>query len=171
MSVTTLVLTVAGVALATILFSRLASLAYIKFHRKSTIPVEEFTLGGKLVEPGMSCYPVRYGTASHHRRLFRLLPWEAIGVLLVSDSEFKFLGRKLNGDAISFILPRNDSFMSYIEKKFIRDGGLSWFTIESAQDCHYFTTEGKLPSLSSQFSTTGLYEQLTQAYSDGKTLF
>ena len=170
MSISSLIVFILLAALLVVLLSRLASLAYIKSLQKSSIPVEEFTLNGKLLEPGMACYPVRYGTAEHHKRFFRLLPWEAVGVLLVSDGEFKFLGKKTNGEALSFALPRNDSFMSYVEKKFIRDGGLSWFMIESREERHYFTTEGKLPSLSTEFGTTGLYQQLTERYSDGNTI-
>ena len=129
-----------------------------------------FTEQGALINPGDVCYPVRYCTGRRFRRPLRLVPWDAVGVFVVNDAQFRFLGKTTRGDSLRLAFPRNDSFISYVEKMFWRDGGLSWFSIEAHGKKFFFSSEGTLPNLSPTstmtFSTTGIYEKMTERFSN-----
>ena len=148
---------------------RVLSLVLTSAKRRKEIPVEQFTCNGHEIDPNDRAYPVRYSSSDHQRQFFKLIPWEAIGALVVTDEEFVFLGCSHSGDSIHYRWPRNDSFVSYIQCSKIRDGGLSWFTIEQGGERHFFNTDATMPNLNQnsstgQFSTTGLYEKITDRY-------
>jgi len=114
-------------------------------------------------------HPVRYCSEDRFNKFFKLFPWEASGVLAVSDSHIAFGGRNIDGGDMELEFSRFDATVTYLDRKFIRDGGLSWFRIGAMSPgddarAHYFTCGISNPALGPMTTTTGLYEALSEEY-------
>lgn len=109
-------------------------------------------------------YPACYSSAPHFRNLFRITPWEARGVFIVAEQEFRFEGRGRKGEHVALQFGKRDAFVTYIPRSFLRDGGLSWFAVRLGDEIHYFTSERGVPDFSELPTTTGIYEAVTDTY-------
>lgn len=175
MSVNNLIfyLLIAGVVVGVL--AKALSLFVTAKRRAQKIATSEIVKGKVQLGPADLCVPVRYASAAFFRRFFNFIPWETTGVLVVSDSEFLFCPQVVNNQHQPSVLrfPRDNCLVVYVERRWIRDGGLSWFYLEvedpkSGENIrHYFSTEGSLPNMTSEFGTTALYEKMTEQYSTG----
>ncbi len=146
---------------------RVASLIYIKIRQKMPISIESFVSESDRNRLDTECYLVRYSPQEHFKKVFRLLPWSAVGVFIIRANEFEFVGRKLSSlKEVKFSFPKDEARLSYIPKSFVRDGGLSWFAIELDGEEFYFASE-QLPVLKDKkesMSTTGIYNLVSDLY-------
>ena len=160
-----------GLLLLGVLLYRVFSLLFIGFRRRRKIKIDDFLSPTEKAALGDDWHPVRFSSAGLRNKFFRLLPWEAVGVLLVGEKEFRFYGKylrgsfgKSGGEGLRLSFSRDDTRISYVEKSTLRDGGLSWFKFESGDKEYFFTSETALPNFSRQMSTTGIYEFVVDSY-------
>ena len=144
-----------------------ASLYLARRQSKSGFPTAAFIKGKVELGPADLCFPVRYAGSAHFANPFTFLPWEGKGALVLDDSDYNYYGQNHNGEEVELKFDRNNCLLVYIDKILLRDGGLSWFSLEGDDGVrHYFCTNGKVPDLTSTFSTTALYEKMTEKYSN-----
>lgn len=149
---------------ASLLLLRIASLILIKFAKPPqslSTSTMCFRSGLKL---GETSHPVRYCSEALFNRRLRLLPWEAVGTFTVGDTNFEFDGVTRDGKKLHFDFDKLDSRVQYVDRNFLRDGGLSWFAVEFDDVRYYFTSEGALPDFETPLTTTGVYEAVSDVY-------
>lgn len=143
------------------------SLLVTALHHKEPIDTKQILGETFRLSPADLCFPVRYASERHFQRPFTLYPWETVGALVVTDSEFIFVGKPVSGQRFRSSFKRDNCLVVYVERRQFRDGGLSWFYLENeAGERHYFCTDGTLPEMTTEFGTTALYEKITERYSN-----
>lgn len=146
---------------------KVISLLVTSRKRKQDISTKDFLVGKITLGPADLCFPVRYASAAHFSNPLTFLPWEAQGALVLNDDHFCYFGKASNGKEQQLKFDRNNCLLIYIEKKPLRDSGLSWFSLEDEDGAlHYFCTQRKIPNFTKTFGTTALYEKMTERYSN-----
>ena len=132
----------------------------ISAREKKTIALELSDVGSQ--------HPVFYASQLKFASLFSKLPWEAAGVLVSRAENYEFHVDSARGPQLLIRIPKQESKIHYLQRGFLRDGGLSWLEIELYGEKHYFTAGKVLPRLeqssSPQLSTTGVYEALSDTF-------
>lgn len=159
-------LAVIAVALTSALY-KAVSLYVTSRQAKTRFATAPYIKGKLELGPADLCFPVRYAGSAHFNNPFTFLPWEGQGALVLNDTDYTYFGQSQSGHDLQLEFDRNNCLLVYIDKVLLRDGGLSWFSLEADDGVrHYFCTNGKVPDLTSTFSTTALYEKMTEKYSN-----
>lgn len=145
------------------------------FKRKDSEPLPAILLAkAQQIAGADELHPVKYSSEEHFKNHFRYTPWQARGILAIRPGGNTFFGIKEDGELINLSFEKNESRVTFVEPKFVRDGGLSWFVIEVNGEKHYFTYESQpnfqdTQVVNNRLTTTGMYEALSDTYLNAKT--
>lgn len=85
-------------------------------------------------------YPVKYAAGKNFHSWLKIFPWEASGVLRLTDDAVVFQGAKNNGQPLEFAFVPQTTSSKWIGVNLI-NGVTSWFMLEQNGERHYFTAE------------------------------
>ena len=85
--------------------------------------------------------PVRYASEPRFKAFFKIFPWEGAGLLVPSNGVVTFVGEMNNGTPLNLQFTRNDSVLQWLGKCPFPNGAVSWFSIDTQGQKHYFSSE------------------------------
>ena len=104
-------------------------------------------------------FPVRYSSERRFRKTWKLLPWEGAGCLVIRKHEIAFVGKLLKGGPVEFRFQRDDYIITWIGFSFWKNAAIHWFSIESNEGRHYFTSETGITIFGSKESTRRIFNE------------
>ncbi len=159
-----LLLSIIAAAVAVVLVgARIVTIGYVLLSERGLL---SFLPAARVASTstGENRHFVYYSSPKRFFRHVKLFPWDAYGEFCIGEFELVFRGRMRNGERVDLSFPKFDSLMTYVPGYFLRDGGLTWVAIGSHREMHYFTCGRALLDLSTNTSTTGLYEAVTDTF-------
>jgi hypothetical protein len=99
-------------------------------------------------------FPVRYCSAGRFKKFLQFFPWEATGILFISNSQIIFFSSYLLWKNLQFEIPKEKTQINLIGKKILKNGFLSWISINSSTQTYYFTSETGITYLFKSAKTT-----------------
>lgn len=133
-----LLLALAGCAGFFILFAAFLVYAFVQSRKRQRIQKELIAAAPQ--SDGGQNFPVKYAGEKKFKSFFKVFPWEASGVLRLTDTAVLFQGAKSNGQPIELTFNPRQTRASYIGIKLI-NGATAWFMLEQEGNRHYFTAE------------------------------
>ena len=112
-------------------------------------------------------FPVRYSSETRFRKLWKLLPWEATGILFIGDTDIFFFSRLISWKDLELKFSLKNTDVRWIGEKIWPNGFISWFVLDIQGEKHYFTSETGTTVLGSRKSTREIYKELTKAVGSG----
>lgn len=110
-------------------------------------------------DDGAQILPVKYASEKKFNAFIKLFPWEASGVLRITDRQIMFQGATESGSRpINILFDPSHARTKWIGIKLI-NGATSWFELEQAGSKHYFTAETGVTVFGTQSGT----DQIMQA--------
>lgn len=110
-------------------------------------------------DDGAQILPVKYASEKKFNAFIKLFPWEASGVLRITDQQIMFQGATESGSRpINIMFDPLHASTKWIGIKLI-NGATSWFELEQAGSRHYFTAETGVTVFGTQSGT----DQIMQA--------
>ena len=110
-----------------------------------------------------NAYPVRYASHERFKSFFKIFPWLKTGVIYITSSNIIFSYEGDEGD-LSIVMDRKYSQLNWTGRRFIKNGGFSWFEIECHAKKHYFTSETGTWIFGSKKGTMKIYFGLKNAF-------
>lgn len=112
-------------------------------------------------------FPVRYLSERNSHAFWKLLPWDASGVLSTDEEGFSFHGSSPLGRKLDMDFNFEKTKINYQKGSMFWDGGLAWCVIEADGEKHYFTSETSeyvQETAEDEAAIPFLYRQLTDRY-------
>jgi hypothetical protein len=103
--------------------------------------------------------PVRYCSEPRFRTWFKIFPWEGAGLLVSANGVVTFVGEKNDGTPLNLQFARDSSVLQWMGKCPWPNGAVSWFSIDSQGQKHYFTSETGPFVFGSHNSTKAAFDQ------------
>ena len=103
--------------------------------------------------------PVRYCSEPRFKTWFKIFPWEGAGLLVPSNGVVTFVGEKNNGTPLNVQFARDSSVVQWLGKCPWPNGAVSWFSVDTQGQKHYFTSETGAFVFGSDKSTREAYDQ------------
>lgn len=110
-------------------------------------------------------FAVRYASQSRFDSMFKIVPWDTAGILVIAPGSVLFLGETLAGvpQTIQFALA--NSRLIWLGKSPWPNGAVSWLVFETANGKHYFSSETGIMIFGSHRSTREIYDHATRNFS------
>lgn len=105
-------------------------------------------------------FPVRYASQERFDSLFKILPWESAGIMVVAPGSVLFLGETSAGAPRTFQLAPANSRLGWLGKCPWPNGAVSWFQFETAEGKRYFSSETGVMIFGSHASTKAIFDQI-----------
>jgi hypothetical protein len=103
--------------------------------------------------------PVRYASQPRFKAFFKIFPWEGAGWLVPSSGVVTFVGEMNNGTPLNLQFARDTSAIQWLGKCPFPNGAVSWFSIDTRGQKHYFSSETGAFVFGSNNSTKAAFEQ------------
>jgi hypothetical protein len=87
------------------------------------------------------CTPAGYCSETRFTEISKLLPWEATGILFISNTEARLFSNTKAGENLELIFDLENSEIIWVGRKIWRNGFTSWFVIDFDNKKYYFTSE------------------------------
>lgn len=104
-----------------------------------------------------SWFCVRYSSETRFCKLFKLVSWEASGILFISDTDIIFFWK--GPQKIHELRFDPKDAVTWIGRDFWRNGVFSWVVIDRGKK-YYFTSETGIFPLGSEDTTRKIYDAL-----------
>lgn len=114
-----------------------------------------------------SWFPVRYSSETRFRKLWKLFPWEATGILFIGDTDIFFFSRLIPWKDLELKFSLEHTHVTWIGRNIWPNGFTSWFAIDFKGETHYFTSETGATIRGTGKRTREIYEELVKAVSSG----
>ncbi|MGD2248509.1 MAG: hypothetical protein PVF58_08880 [Candidatus Methanofastidiosia archaeon] len=111
-------------------------------------------------------FPVRYCSENRFKKILKLFPWEATGILVIKDTEIKFFCNVLAWENLELTFDSERGKTAWIGKNIWPNGVTSWFFIDSDDKKHYFTSETGAFIFGSENTTRRIYDEVKKVISD-----
>lgn len=85
-------------------------------------------------------FPVKYASEAFYKSWMKVFPWEAAGVLRLTDEGLLFEGQTNRGVALSKAFPAAGTSAAWVGRK-AANGATAWLSVAHGGDTHYFTIE------------------------------
>lgn len=105
-------------------------------------------------------FPIRYCSEERFKKFLKFFPWEATGILFISHSRIIFFSSFLLWKNLQFEIPKEKIQFNLIGKKILKNGLLSWISINSSTQTYYFTSETGPTIFRSAKTTKEMYEKI-----------
>ena len=109
--------------------------------------------------------PVRYCSEPRFRTWFKIFPWEGAGLLVSANGVVTFVGEKNDGTPLNLQFARDSSVLQWMGKCPWPNGAVSWFSIDTQGQKHYFTSETGPFVFGSNKSTREAFDQSQRSLS------
>lgn len=109
-------------------------------------------------------FPARYASQQRFDSLFKLLPWEAAGILIVVTGSVLFVGETLSGTSVVLQFAPGNSRLGWLGKSPWPNGAVSWFQFQTADQKHYFSSETGVMIFGSHGSTKAIYDEANRNF-------
>jgi hypothetical protein len=103
-------------------------------------------------------FPVRYASQPRFDLPFKILPWEAAGIMVVAPGSILFLGESFRGSPITLQFAPANSWLNWLGKCPWPNGAVSWLRIDTSHQKHYFSSETGIFIFGSHKSTRAIYD-------------
>ena len=103
--------------------------------------------------------PVRYASEPRFRAFFKIFPWEGAGLFVPANGVVTFVGEKNNGTPLNLQFARDSSVLQWLGKCPFPNGAVSWFSIDTQGQKHYFSSETGPFVFGSNKSTKEAFDQ------------
>lgn len=107
---------------------------------------------------GTQSFAVKYASGKMFKSIIKVFPWEASGLLQLTNQGVLFQGAKDNGQPINLVFEPSQTKASWVGRNFI-NGATAWFLLEQNGEKHYFTVE----TGTTVFGTKGGSKQILEA--------
>jgi hypothetical protein len=156
-----LVLAVSLISLLVSLFPALFFLLYVRVEAKRRAAVQRQLAKSNADQIGLEqWFPVLYSSAIHFKTLWKLLPWEATGILLITNKQIDFFYSDLFGTNRAVHFQRGEAKLVWHGSEFWPNGITKWFVLEREGQKHYFMVDTGILVIQSRTKTEELYNQL-----------
>ncbi len=132
--------------------------AYMTLERKRD--QREATEASQQAREGWQSYPVRYCSEKRFRSWWKLLTWEATGILSLSDEGVTLTTKTPGGATVERRFHPEEATIEWEGQNLLPNGVLSWFVIEQDGERVYFTSETGSTVFGSESSTREIYDRL-----------
>jgi hypothetical protein len=108
--------------------------------------------------------PVRYASETRFRSWFKVFPWEGAGLLVPANGVVTFVGEQLNSTPLNLQFAPNGSQATWLGKCPWPNGAVSWFSLETQGQKHYFTSETGAFVFGSHTSTRAAFDDCSNIF-------
>jgi hypothetical protein len=109
-------------------------------------------------------FPARYASQPRFDSWFKILPWEAAGILVTVTGSVLFLGETFSGTPLMLQFAPGNSSMHWLGKCPWPNGAVSWFRFDTADQKHYFSSETGVMIFGSHGSTKAIYDEANKNF-------
>jgi hypothetical protein len=109
-------------------------------------------------------FPGRYASQQCFDSWFKIMPWEAAGILVVVPGSVLFLGEAFSGTPVSLQFAPGNSRTAWLGKCPWPNGAVSWFQFNTADQKHYFSSETGIMIFGSHGSTKTIYDEANRDF-------
>jgi len=109
-------------------------------------------------------FPARYASQQRFDALFKFLPWDGVGVLIVVPGSVLFFGETLSGSPIILQFAPGNSRINWLGKCPWPNGMVSWLRFDTADQKHYFTSETGVTIFGSHNQTKAIYDEANRTF-------
>ena len=109
-------------------------------------------------------FPARYASQPRFDSFFKILPWEAAGILITVTGSVLFLGETFSGTPITLQFAPGNSIIHWLGKCPWPNGAVSWLRFDTTDQKHYFSSETGVMIFGSHRSTRAIYDEANQNF-------
>lgn len=102
-------------------------------------------------------FRVRYASRPRFESAWKLVAWEAAGILLVGENEVTFYRCAASGKTEELVFAPDHTRAEWINSRFWPNGKLKWFRLDQNSQQHYFTSDTGTTVLNSDPTTRDIY--------------
>jgi hypothetical protein len=108
--------------------------------------------------------PVRYASTSRFKKLFKIFPWEAAGILVMAPASAIFLGETMSGTPLRLEFAPDTAALTWLGKSPWPNGAVSWFVFSMRNEKYYFSSETGALIFGSHKSTRAVYDEASKIF-------
>ena len=97
--------------------------------------------------------------------MFKIVPWDTAGILVIVPGSVLFLGETLAGVPQTIQFAPANSRLIRLGKSPWPNGAVSWLVFETANDKHHFSSETGIMIFGSYRSTREIYHHASRNFS------
>jgi hypothetical protein len=109
-------------------------------------------------------FPARYASQPRFDSWFKILPWEAAGIMVVVSGSLLFLGETFSGTPVILQFAPGNSRLAWLGKCPWPNGAVSWFQFNTADQKHYFSSETGIMIFGSNKSTKTIFDEANRNF-------
>jgi hypothetical protein len=109
-------------------------------------------------------FPARYASQPRFDSMFKIMPWEGAGILLVVAGSVLFLGETFSGTPVVLQFAPGNSRIAWLGKCPWPNGAVSWLRFDTADQKHYFTSETGIMIFGSHGTTKAIYDEANRNF-------
>ena len=109
-------------------------------------------------------FPARYASQPRFDSMFKIMPWEGAGILLVVAGSVLFLGETFSGTPVVLQFAPGNSRLAWLGKCPWPNGAVSWLRFDTADQKHYFTSETGIMIFGSHGTTKAIYDEANRNF-------